>query len=102
MASARPAADPVSRRRFFAVSGGTGAAALLVACGDDEDSATETTTRRQPGYIGETERRPDGPPTVPGEFAYSTDLSAAVRDRLGRRLATTCAISAIDPASTAT
>jgi len=36
----RIAADPVSRRRFFAVSGGTGAAALLVACGDDEDSTT--------------------------------------------------------------
>jgi len=40
-------------------------------------SATETTTTLQLGHIGEIVRRPDGPPKVLGEFAYSSDLSAA-------------------------
>ncbi len=38
-------------------------------------SATDTKLER--GHIGEIVRRPDGPPKVLGEFAYSSDLSAA-------------------------
>ncbi len=34
-------------------------------------------TTLQLGHIGELVRRPDGPPKVRGEFAYSSDLSAA-------------------------
>lgn len=42
----RVAANPLSRRRFFAVSGGTGAAVLIAACGDDEEETNgeETTS----------------------------------------------------------
>jgi hypothetical protein len=37
----RIAADPVSRRKFFAIGGGTGAAAaFLAACGGDDETST--------------------------------------------------------------
>ncbi len=38
---------------------------------------TSTATRPDLGRIGEAVPRPDGPPKVLGEFAYSSDLSAA-------------------------
>jgi len=38
---------------------------------------TSTETKLELGRIGEIVRRPDGPPKVLGEFAYSSDLSAA-------------------------
>ena len=34
-------------------------------------------TRLELGHIGEPVRRPDGPPKVQGQFAYSSDLNAA-------------------------
>ena len=36
-----------------------------------------TDTKLELGQIGEVVRRPDGPPKVQGEFAYSSDLNAA-------------------------
>jgi rubrerythrin len=43
----RIAADPVSRRRLFAIGGGTGAAALLAACGSDDETSTSSTAAAQ-------------------------------------------------------
>src|SRR3954453_10297568 len=39
--------------------------------------STEAPTRLELGHIGESGRRPDGPPKVQGQFEYSSDLSAA-------------------------
>ena len=38
---------------------------------------TSTGSRLELGHVGEVVRRPDGPPKVLGEFAYSSDLGAA-------------------------
>ena len=40
-------------------------------------TSTEAPTRLELGSIGEAVRRPDGPPKVQGQFAYSSDLNAA-------------------------
>src|SRR6476659_9042941 len=40
-------------------------------------TSTETPVRLELGHIGEPVRRPDGPPKVQGQFAYSSDLNAA-------------------------
>jgi rubrerythrin len=46
----RIAADPHSRRKFFALTGGVGAsAALLAACGEDEEGSTTSTTAEMGG-----------------------------------------------------
>ena len=40
-------------------------------------TSTEAPARLELGRIGEPVRRPDGPPKVQGQFAYSSDLNAA-------------------------
>lgn len=55
-AVARVAADPVSRRKFFALTGGsTAAAAFLAACGSDDDSASTAADTTTPAKSGSSE-----------------------------------------------